>query len=95
MTHSENSAAIDRRLFHAWGLLVGLTLLSLFVVLILGHGEGGFWAAAVALTASYFKARAVLHHFLDLRRAGKGWQNFFAGMLIVLLVCLLATYAVA
>lgn len=95
MSHSENAAAIDRRLLLAWGLLVGLTLLSLFVVLVLGHGEGGFGAAAIALAASYFKARAVLHHFLDLRRAGKGWQNFFAGMLIVLLLCLLATYAIA
>ena len=95
MSHSENAAAVDRRLFHAWGLLVGLTLLSLTVVLGFGHGEGGALAAAVALTASYFKAHAVLHHFLDLRRAGKGWRNFFAGMLIVLLACLLATYVVS
>ncbi len=95
MSPSENAAAIDRRLLQAWGLLVGLTLLSLIAVLGFGHGEGGFLAAAIALTASYFKARAVLHHFLDLRRAGKGWRNFFAAMLIVLLACLLATYAVA
>ncbi|MGE5514459.1 MAG: cytochrome C oxidase subunit IV family protein [Bacteroidota bacterium] len=85
----------DRRLLRAWGLLVGLTLISLTGVLVFGHGETGLLAAAIALTASYFKARAVLDHFLDLRRAGKGWRGFFSGMLVVLLGCLLATYAVA
>lgn len=90
-----SSADTDRRLMRAWGLLVGLTLISLTTVLVFGHGETGLLAAAVALTASYFKARAVLDHFLDLRRAGKGWRGFFSGMLVVLLGCLLATYAVA
>lgn len=85
----------NRRLLLAWGLLVGLTLISLIAVLVFGHGETGLLAAAIALTASYFKARAVLDHFLDLRRAGKGWRGFFSSMLVVLLGCLLATYAVA
>ncbi len=96
MSASDPSAHnTSRRLLYAWGLLVGLTLVSLTAVLVLGHEEAGFAAAAVALVASYFKARAVLDHFLDLRRAGKGWRGFFSGMLIVLLGCLLATYAVA
>lgn len=94
---NEPIAAIKRdcRLERAWGLLVGLTLVSLATVLVFGHGETGLLAAAVALTASYFKARAVLDHFLDLRRAGKAWRGFFSGMLVVLLGCLLVTYAVA
>lgn len=95
MDACETQAQTSRRLLRAWGLLVGLTLVSLTVVLGFGHGEAGLAAATVALVASYFKARAVLDHFLDLRRAGKGWRSFFSAMLIVLLACLLATYAVA
>lgn len=95
ITHAETCAQTNRRLLRAWGLLVGLTLVSLATVLVFGKGEAGLAAAAVALAASYFKARAVLDHFLDLRRAGKGWRGFFSGMLLVLLGCLLATYAVA
>lgn len=95
MATQESSVETDRRLLRAWGLLVGLTLVSLSAVLVFGHGETGPAAAAVALAASYFKARAVLDHFLDLRRAGQGWRGFFSGMLVVLLGCLLATYVVA
>lgn len=95
MTSAETSAQTDRRLLRAWGLLVGLTLVSLATVLVFGQSEAGLAAAAVALAASYFKARAVLDHFLDLRRADKGWRGFFSGMLVVLLGCLLATYAIA
>lgn len=93
MNDGVSTAENNRRLLLAWGLLVGLTLISLTAVLVFGHGETGLLAAAVALMASYFKARAVLDHFLDLRRAGKGWRGFFSGMLLVLLGCLLATYA--
>lgn len=94
MSDCETPAQTDRRLLLAWGLLVGLTLVSLVTVLVFGRGETGLAAAAVALAASYLKARAVLDHFLDLRRADKGWRGFFSGMLLVLLGCLLATYAV-
>lgn len=93
MNNVETAAQTDCRLLRAWGLLVGLTLVSLATVLVFGKGETGLAAAAVALTASYFKARAVLDHFLDLRRADKGWRGFFSGMLVFLLGCLLATYA--
>lgn len=82
MTSVETTAGTSRRLLLAWGLLVGLTLVSLTVVLGFGHGEGGLVAVAVALVASYFKARAVLDHFLDLRRAGPGWRTFFSATLI-------------
>jgi hypothetical protein len=82
----------DRRLLLAWGLLVGLTVISLGAVLGLGRAEAGLPAAAIALTASYFKARAVLDHFLDLRHAKGGWRGFFSVFLMVLLGCLLATY---
>jgi len=83
---------VDKTLFKAWLVLVGLTLVSLAVVLGLGRSEGGLVAAAVALVAAYVKARAVLDHFLGLRHAGKGWRGFFSALLMVLLGGLMATY---
>jgi hypothetical protein len=87
--------ATSRRLARAWALLVGLTLISLTVSLYFRQGEAGLPAAAIALTAAYLKARAVLDHFLGLRRAGKGWRGFFSAMLLVLLGGLMATYVAA
>jgi hypothetical protein len=87
---SEPPARRSRRLLLAWGLLVGLTVISLVAVLGFGQAEGGRVAAAVALAASYLKARAVLDHFMDLRRAGPGWRGVFSGLLLVLLGGLLA-----
>ncbi|MCR6632296.1 MAG: cytochrome C oxidase subunit IV family protein [Magnetospirillum sp.] len=88
-------AATDRRLLSAWGMLVGLTLVSLATVLVFGKAEAGLPAAAVALVASYLKARAVLDHFLGLRRAGRAWRGFFSASLAVLLGCLMAIYVAA
>lgn len=95
MTTSETDIATSRRLLAAWALLVGLTLVSLTAVLGFGQSEAGLAAAAIALIASYFKARAVLDHFLDLRRAGSGWRSFFSAMLLVVLGGLMATYVAA
>lgn len=95
MIARESHPTSDRRLLAAWGLLVGLTLISLAAVLGFGQTEAGLPAAAVALVASYFKARAVLYHFLDLRQADRGWRVFFSAMLIVLLGGLMATYIAA
>ena len=69
--------------------------MSLVAVLGFGHSEAGLAAAAVALAASFLKARAVLDHFLDLRRAGSGWRGFFYGSLLFILAVLLATYVAA
>lgn len=94
-TTPETQAAASRRLLKAWGLLMGLTLVSLTAVLGFGQAEAGLPAAAVALTASYLKAHAVLDHFLDLRRADRGWRMFFSALLILLLSGLMATYVAA
>lgn len=91
----ETPSQVSRRLLHAWLLLVGLTLLSLVAVLGFGHSEAGMAAVAVALAASFLKARAVLDHFLDLRQAGSGWRGFFYGSLLFILGVLFATYVVA
>lgn len=95
MSRDETHSGWSRRLVQAWALLVGLTLVSLTVVLGFGQLEGGLVAAAVALVASFFKARAVLDHFLDLRRAPAGWRGFFSGALVALLGGLMATYLLA
>lgn len=91
----KSSASRSRRLLGAWVLLVGLTLVSLIAALGFGQVEGGRVAAAVALVASYLKGRAVLDHFMDLRRAGPGWRGFFSAMLIFILGGLMATFMVA
>lgn len=91
----ETPSQVSRRLLHAWLLLVGLTLLSLVAVLGFGHSEAGMVAVAVALAASFLKARAVLDHFLDLRRAGAGWRGFFYGSLLFILGVLFVTHVAA
>jgi hypothetical protein len=95
MQTAESHSDWSRRLIRAWMLLVGLTLVSLTAALGFGKAEGGLLAAAVALVASFFKARAVLDHFLDLRRADKGWRGFFSGMLVAILGGLMVTYLIA
>lgn len=89
----ENPSQTNRRLLKAWVLLAGLTLASLGAVLGFGTTEAGFAAAAIAMAASYWKARLVLDHFLDLRHADGNWRGFFSGMLLVILGGLLASYA--
>lgn len=79
----------DRRLFTAWVILVALTALSVGVALAGGEGGGsegaGKWAGAVAMAVAFVKARQVLDHFLDLRRAGNGWRMGFTFALLGLL----------
>ncbi|CAA7615197.1 cytochrome C oxidase subunit IV family protein [Magnetospirillum sp. UT-4] len=94
MTHDEAARDWSRRLARAWAWLAGLTGLSLVAVLGFGQVEAGAAAAAVALAASYFKARLVLHHFLDLRRADAGWRGFFAAMLAAILGGLMVAYLI-
>lgn len=88
-------AARSKRLLVAWLVLVGLTLVSLVAALGFGQAEGGRVAAAVALSASWIKGRAVLDHFMDLRRAGPGWRGFFSGLLLLILGSLMATFLIS
>jgi len=82
--------AHGRRLLRAWGVLVLLTVVSVATALAGGGIEGGGrMAATVAAIASLFKARQVLDHYLDLRRAGGGWSALFTILLVAVLgVCL-------
>jgi drug/metabolite transporter (DMT)-like permease len=91
------SASTDsRRLARAWMVLAGLTVISVGAAVAGGADNGSSLVAVlVALAASFIKARQVLDHFLDLRRAGRGWQTFFTALLALLLGCCLVLYAIA
>ena len=86
----------EKRLTQAWLIVVAMTVASVGAAMAGAHVEsGGRWASCVAMAAAFIKARQILDHFLDLRRAGKSWRGFFTWALVgimggVLLVGLLA-----
>ena len=85
-----------RRLVRAWVILLVLTCLSVGAALTGGPaGHTGVAAVVVALVASFVKARQVLDHFLDLRRAGQGWQAVFMALLLTILGSCLVIYAIS
>jgi len=85
-----------RRLVRAWMVLLGLTLVSVGAALAGGtNNRSGLVAVVVALVASFIKARQVLDHFLDLRRAGPGWQAVFTALLLTILGSCLVLYVIA
>lgn len=93
MTHEHISG---RRLLRAWAVLVTLTLISVGAALASGgHQRAGLIPVAVALIASFVKARQVLDHFLDLRRAQGGWRGLFNALLLVILGLCFALYLAA
>lgn len=95
MTH-EDSRLWGRRLLRAWAVLVTLTVISVGAALIGGAGQrSSLIAVAVALIAGFIKARQVLDHFLDLRRAGGGWRGLFNALLLVILGLCFALYSAA
>ena len=92
----EDGQAWGRRLIRAWTVLALLTVVSTGAALAGGlHGRSSLLAVLVALAASFIKARQVLDHFLDLRRAGSGWRTVFTALLLVILGGCLSLYAVA
>ena len=92
----DDSPAQERRLFRAWAILAILTVVSVGTALVGGDGQrAGLVSVAVALVAAFIKARQVLDHFLDLRRAGSGWRGLFNGMLLTILGICFALYMAA
>lgn len=76
---------------------MALTLLSIAAAAA-GYGLDGaatLGGVTIALTAAFFKARVVLDHFLDLRRAGPTWRLTFNALLIGILGPCLIIYIVA
>lgn len=71
----------DARLLKAWLVLVSLTIVSV---------GAGLWlhlpakaAGAIAMVVAVIKARQVLDHFLDLRRAAGPWRTMLTALLMV------------
>ena len=96
MTTPAETLAWKRRLARAWIVMAALTVLSVAAALTGRTVDGGgVVAVLVALAASFIKARQVLDHFLDLRRAGSGWQTLFTALLLAILGGCLVVYAVA
>ncbi|MBI3445635.1 MAG: cytochrome C oxidase subunit IV family protein [Magnetospirillum sp.] len=92
----EESPLRGRNLLRAWAILASLTALSVGAALIGGTGQrSSLIAVAVALIASFIKARQVLDHFLDLRRAGWGWRGLFNALLLLILGLCFALYLAA
>jgi hypothetical protein len=91
--NTEDSRAWGRRLARAWMILAALTVVSVAAALAAPAGQrAGLVSVGVALAASFIKARQVLDHFLDLRRAGKGWRGLFNGLLLAILGICFALY---
>jgi len=82
-------------LTRTWLMLVGLTLVALVFGRPGGQGSLGAGVVALVLLASCFKAVLILRNFLDLRRAGSGWQAFFYLYLVVIAAGLLGAYVLA
>ncbi|CAA7612542.1 cytochrome C oxidase subunit IV family protein [Magnetospirillum sp. SS-4] len=92
----EDTGAWGRRLNRAWIILAGITILSVGVALLSPPGQrAGLVSVLAALAASFVKARQVLDHFLDLRRAGPGWRGGFNALLALILGICLACYLAA
>lgn len=75
----------ETRLGRAWAIIAILTVASVAAKLAGAHWEGGgTWAGVIAMAAAFVKARQVLDHFLDLRRAGSSWRTFFTLALLAI-----------
>lgn len=82
-----------RTLLLTWGLLAGLTVVSLFTAI----GEDGArstaalgWVSvALILAVTWVKARQILAVYLNLRASTAGWRGFFAALVLVILAVIL------
>ncbi|CUW41078.1 conserved membrane protein of unknown function (Cytochrome C oxidase subunit IV prokaryotic 19-92) [Magnetospirillum sp. XM-1] len=92
----EEMGAWGRRLTRAWVILAVLTVISVAAAVLGPPGQrASLVSVVVALAASFIKARQVLDHFLDLRRAGPGWRGLFTGLLLAVLGLCFALYLAA
>lgn len=93
---TETPSAWGRRLNRAWMILGGFTIVSVVAAMLSPSGQrANLLSVVLALAASFIKARQVLDHFLDLRRAGPGWRGVFNGLLALILGICLALYLAA
>ncbi|MFA7429706.1 MAG: cytochrome C oxidase subunit IV family protein [Rhodospirillaceae bacterium] len=70
-----------RQLVFAWTLLSALTVASM----ITGSLGGGLGGAAIILAVTIFKARQILHVYLNLRASTTGWRTLFTALIVLIL----------
>ena len=76
-------------LLRAWGLMMALTVLSIWAAV----SDQGFVPTLAAMAAGVFKALLILWIYLDLRRSSSGWKAVFVAFLAVIALIVLAAYA--
>lgn len=74
-----------RRLVIVWAVLIGLTALTGFAGRVTGQANLTVVFLALLGIVSMIKARLILAHYLDLRRA-PGWNRAFGAVLYALIV---------
>jgi hypothetical protein len=87
-----------RRLLITWGILMGLTLLSLASAQVTGEGRLAplaWWSAALVLVATFYKVRQILMVYLNLRVSTATWRGTFIAFLLLTLALIGLGYAVA
>jgi hypothetical protein len=77
-------------LLRAWGLMMGLTCLSLWAAV----ADQGLFPAVMAMAAGLFKAILILWIYLNLRTSGSSWKAVFVGFLMVIAALVLGSYGV-
>ncbi|WP_290653579.1 cytochrome C oxidase subunit IV family protein [Aquisalimonas sp.] len=84
-----------RKLVITWAVLVGLTLASMTGGLFAATGAGdtlAWWAVAVILAATYYKARQIVMVYLNLNASSSGWRSMLRAFLIITLALILGGY---
>ncbi len=83
-----------KELIYAWFAMMLLTIGTM----IAGHvtssrSLGILWMSALMLI-TFFKARYILRYYLNLKAATGGWNSAFNAFLIILLLSILALFAI-
>ncbi|MCC5859859.1 MAG: cytochrome C oxidase subunit IV family protein [Ectothiorhodospiraceae bacterium] len=88
----------ERKLLLTWGVLMGLTLVSLVGGQVVGEGRAeplAWWSVALVLGATYYKARQILMVYLNLRASTPGWKGLLRAFLVLTLGLILGGYLLA
>ncbi|QEA39265.1 hypothetical protein FGL86_09385 [Pistricoccus aurantiacus] len=86
-----------RRLIITWGILMGLTLISMLSAQLFETGWQALplWGALLILISTGFKAHQVLMVYLNLRTSTPGWKGAFVGLALLTLALILSGYLAA
>ncbi|MFD2207727.1 cytochrome C oxidase subunit IV family protein [Kiloniella antarctica] len=87
------------RLLITWVLMSCLTIISMLSGEVFETGEVvvsiGFISVAILMLTTLFKCRLLLLDFLELRHVAPQWRRGFSFAILLIIVMVLATYALA